>query len=305
MSIARNRRIDNPSIVQRISRSEIVQSHSDTPSEDPVAGRHRVAARGRKADRRGPRHRQRRRRSARWAPRPTRRRRHPRGRPAHQAGRAPRYILLNKPAGYVTTRSDPQRRRTVIDLLGGVREYVYPVGRLDYDTRRVCCCSPTTATSPRDSRTRGTASSAPTRRGSRACRTRTRSSDSAEAFRSTAVARCRPTSCCSMPAGDDTATACCVLTIREGRNRQVRRMCEAVGHPVRTLKRTRSARSGPPPQAGRVARADSARRSRAIEGRQAAAQSARSTSTAYRRPRRLLTSRPRRAAARPRAASAR
>ena len=45
-----------------------------------------------------------------------------------------RYILLYKPAGYVTTRSDPQRRRTVIDLLAGVREYVYPVGRLDYDT---------------------------------------------------------------------------------------------------------------------------------------------------------------------------
>src|SRR6266850_1563924 len=45
-----------------------------------------------------------------------------------------RYILLHKPHGYVTTRSDPQRRRTVIDLLKGVREYVYPVGRLDYDT---------------------------------------------------------------------------------------------------------------------------------------------------------------------------
>ena len=45
-----------------------------------------------------------------------------------------RYILLYKPAGFVTTRSDPERRRTVIDLLEGVREYVYPVGRLDYDT---------------------------------------------------------------------------------------------------------------------------------------------------------------------------
>ena len=48
-----------------------------------------------------------------------------------------RYILLNKPAGYVSTRSDPQRRRTVIDLLGGVREYVYPVGRLDYEWKEV------------------------------------------------------------------------------------------------------------------------------------------------------------------------
>src|SRR2546427_11835220 len=38
-----------------------------------------------------------------------------------------RYFLLNKPAGYVTTRSDPERRPTVLDLLKGVREYVYPV----------------------------------------------------------------------------------------------------------------------------------------------------------------------------------
>src|SRR5438477_12139550 len=45
-----------------------------------------------------------------------------------------RYILLNKPKGYVSTRSDPQRRPTVIDLLGGVTEYIYPVGRLDFDS---------------------------------------------------------------------------------------------------------------------------------------------------------------------------
>src|SRR5262245_18534346 len=45
-----------------------------------------------------------------------------------------RYVLLNKPRGYVSTRSDPERRPTVIDLLVGVREYVYPVGRLDFDS---------------------------------------------------------------------------------------------------------------------------------------------------------------------------
>src|SRR5439155_8438124 len=47
-----------------------------------------------------------------------------------------RYLLLYKPRGVVSTRSDPQRRTTVIDLLAraGVRGYFYPVGRLDYES---------------------------------------------------------------------------------------------------------------------------------------------------------------------------
>lgn len=45
------------------------------------------------------------------------------------------YIMLNKPAGFVTTLHDPQGRPTVVDLLGDVPERVYPVGRLDYDSR--------------------------------------------------------------------------------------------------------------------------------------------------------------------------
>ncbi|HPM70713.1 MAG TPA: pseudouridine synthase [Smithellaceae bacterium] len=44
------------------------------------------------------------------------------------------YIALNKPPGYVTTLCDPQKRPTVVDLLSGVPERVYPVGRLDYDS---------------------------------------------------------------------------------------------------------------------------------------------------------------------------
>jgi 23S rRNA pseudouridine2605 synthase len=50
-----------------------------------------------------------------------------------------RYILLNKPRGYVTTRSDPQRRPTVLDLLHSVREYIYPSGG-STSIRRGCCC---------------------------------------------------------------------------------------------------------------------------------------------------------------------
>jgi 23S rRNA pseudouridine2605 synthase len=44
------------------------------------------------------------------------------------------YIMLNKPAGYITTMSDPEKRPTVQDFLKGVRTRVYPVGRLDYNT---------------------------------------------------------------------------------------------------------------------------------------------------------------------------
>lgn len=43
------------------------------------------------------------------------------------------YILLNKPAGYVTTTSDEKHRPTVLDLVG-INQRIYPVGRLDYDT---------------------------------------------------------------------------------------------------------------------------------------------------------------------------
>jgi len=42
------------------------------------------------------------------------------------------YIALNKPPGYVTTLHDPQGRHTVLDLVKGIPERVYPVGRLDY-----------------------------------------------------------------------------------------------------------------------------------------------------------------------------
>jgi 23S rRNA pseudouridine2605 synthase len=44
------------------------------------------------------------------------------------------YIALNKPAGYVTTLHDPQNRPKVVDLLTDVPDRVYPVGRLDYDS---------------------------------------------------------------------------------------------------------------------------------------------------------------------------
>lgn len=44
------------------------------------------------------------------------------------------YIMLNKPIGYVSTVKDEYNRKTVLDLINGVEERIYPVGRLDYDT---------------------------------------------------------------------------------------------------------------------------------------------------------------------------
>ncbi len=44
------------------------------------------------------------------------------------------YFLLNKPIGYVTTVSDPEGRATVMELMRGTAERVYPVGRLDYSS---------------------------------------------------------------------------------------------------------------------------------------------------------------------------
>src|SRR6476660_2530967 len=44
-----------------------------------------------------------------------------------------RYIVVYKPKGYVTTRKDPEGRKTVMDLIGE-GQYIYPVGRLDYDS---------------------------------------------------------------------------------------------------------------------------------------------------------------------------
>ena len=45
-----------------------------------------------------------------------------------------RYVLLYKPKGYLTTYKDPEGRPTVYDLLGGVKDFLFPVGRLDQDT---------------------------------------------------------------------------------------------------------------------------------------------------------------------------
>ena len=163
-----------------------------------------------------------------------------------------RYILLNKPAGVVTTRSDPQRRQTVVDLLQGVREYVYPVGRLDYDSEGLLILTndgdlAARLTHPRHEVERtyeAHVAGAPDneaieqlRRGIPLDGRRTMPADVKLLSRAAA-----PRSSLAPRRGAPAVkrvNGVVLITIREGRNRQVRRMCEAVGHPVRKLRRVR------------------------------------------------------------------
>jgi 23S rRNA pseudouridine2605 synthase len=153
-----------------------------------------------------------------------------------------RYILLHKPAGYVTTRSDPQRRRTVIDLLHSVREYVYPVGRLDYDTEGLLLLTndgefAAMLTHPRHGVERtyeARVAGVPSEEAIQRLRTGI-PLDGRRTLPADVVMPARPRAR-REPRDGETVL---IITIREGRNRQVRRMCEAVGHPVRKLTRTK------------------------------------------------------------------
>jgi pseudouridine synthase len=148
-----------------------------------------------------------------------------------------RYILLSKPKGFVSTRSDPQRRPTVIDLLQGVREYIYPVGRLDYDSEGLLLLT-------------NDGDLAAMLQHPRHGVERTYEAHVAGVPDAEAIDRLRqgipldgrrtlPATVSLRHRGRGDRDAVLAMTIREGRNRQVRRMCEAVGHPVRALRRTR------------------------------------------------------------------
>jgi 23S rRNA pseudouridine2605 synthase len=148
-----------------------------------------------------------------------------------------RYILLYKPAGYVTTRSDPQRRRTVIDLLRGVREYVYPVGRLDYDTQGLLLL-----TNDGDLAARLTHPRHQVERTYEAYVAGMPDDEAIDRLRRGIPLdgrRTLPADVLLVNKGRRDQKGVLIITIREGRNRQVRRMLEAVGHPVESLRRIR------------------------------------------------------------------
>lgn len=149
------------------------------------------------------------------------------------------YMLLNKPKGYVTTVKDPENRPTVMDLVRGVKGRVYPIGRLDYASEGLLLL---------------------TNDGELANRLMKAASHVSKTYlvkvagtpTEEAIAKLRAgvsivtddhkrvrTAPAAVRIVKEAANPWYEITLIEGRNRQIRRMFEAVGHHVEKIKRVR------------------------------------------------------------------
>lgn len=147
----------------------------------------------------------------------------------------PVYYLLYKPRGYISTVDDEKGRKTVMDLVPEISQRIYPVGRLDYDTSGVLLLTNDgdfsyLMTHPKfeiKKKYVAKIKGIPTRENLKLLETGIELDDG-----STAPARVKMTS-----TDKKANTAIVEITIHEGRNRQVRRMFEAIECPVQKLKR--------------------------------------------------------------------
>ncbi len=144
------------------------------------------------------------------------------------------YVLLNKPRGYISTVYDPQGRPTVVELLKGIDARLFPVGRLDYDTEGLLLLTNDgdfahLIMHPRYELTkkyRAWVKGDMTAREARRLEQGVLLEDGLTAPARVWIRQKK------------NGNTLIELQIHEGRNRQVKRMCEAVGHPVISLRRT-------------------------------------------------------------------
>ena len=143
------------------------------------------------------------------------------------------YIMMNKPRGYVTTVSDELDRRCVMDLLEDVEERVYPVGRLDRNSEGLLLFT--------NDGEFANSIMHPSRHISKTYRVTVRpdiNDDQLVALSERVVIDGKKTLPASVVVKDKEAGRVVILiTIKEGRNRQIRKMCEAVGLEVARLRR--------------------------------------------------------------------
>lgn len=145
----------------------------------------------------------------------------------------PIYLLLNKPSGYICSASDERGRRTVLDLLPEDMQRVFPVGRLDYATTGVLLLTNDGELSnlllhPKHEIEKTYLAFAEGRITPNALQRLQKGVRLEDGMTAPAKVKLR-----SFKEGVSTLE----ITIHEGRNRQVRRMCEAVGNPCRRLRR--------------------------------------------------------------------
>lgn len=156
------------------------------------------------------------------------------------------YIILNKPAGYVTTASDPQGRPTVFDLVPNLPTRVYPVGRLDMDTEGVLLLTSDgdaalVLTHPRYGITKTYVAVVKGRPSPTALARLTEGVMLEDGRAKAASARLLQDGDRSVPKGITPAPGEAVveLVLNEGRKREVKRMLAEIGHPVVRLVRTK------------------------------------------------------------------
>jgi len=145
----------------------------------------------------------------------------------------PVYLVLNKPAGIVTSAKDPHGRKTVLECLDGVKARVFPVGRLDVDVEGALIV---------------------TNDGELAYRLTHPKYEVDKVYLALVCGEPTPEAIAQLESGvpleDGTTAPAKVralntrngmallrLVLHEGRKREVKRMCAAVGHPVRALRR--------------------------------------------------------------------
>lgn len=143
------------------------------------------------------------------------------------------YIMLNKPVGYVTTLKDEKNRNIVTDLIEGVNERIYPVGRLDIDTSGLIILTndgdlTQKLTHPSNNVSKryiAVVDGVPNRMELEKFRNGIRIDGKKTAKASVKIAK------------KYESDSILDIEIFEGRNRQVKKMCEAINHPVKKLKR--------------------------------------------------------------------
>lgn len=153
------------------------------------------------------------------------------GKPVTQGSSEHHYIALNKPRGYITAMNDPHGRKCVTELLEGHRGRVYPIGRLDYVSEGLLLFT--------DDGELANRLTHPKHHLSKTYRVKVAGHVSDEQYETLTsemvIDGYKLLPVTVVVAGEDETGTLLKMTLNEGRNRQIRKMCEQAGLTVKRL----------------------------------------------------------------------